>query len=358
MNPRTAQKINCLQEQVKELAKKVSDLELKNFYQSKLLQIGTDRYGIDLASMEWVDAVSALVDEKDAKKHNHGLGRICAAAGYTKQGYYDALGRKKEREAQEKAVLSKVKKIRALQPMMGTEKLYHELHREEELIYHISRDRLYNLLFHNGMLISMKRNGRRTTNSYHRFGYSSNLIYGMDITHPNQVFVSDITYIHVKDGFLYLVLVTDLYSRRIVGYDLSNSLSLQGSLRALKRACRTLGDAKEIIHHSDRGVQFASHKFRGYLQRKGMLSSMTEEDHVYENSVAERVNGILKHELGLSFVFRNFEMAANVISKAIRIYNSHRPHRALDYAYPDEVYFGKVKLNKKFQIKKRASISG
>lgn len=358
MDLRTAKRLKSLERQVKQLQKRVSDLELKNQFQSKLLEIGKERYGLDLAAREWSDAIRELRKEKRDQKQRYGLVRLCAAAGYTKQGFYDACARKDAQKAQEEAILLWVKNKRKEQPFMGTEKLYHELHREKDPIYHIGRDRLYNILFYNGMLIKMKRNGRRTTNSNHSYGYAPNLIYGLEITRPNQVLVNDITYIRVGYGFAYLVLITDLYSRRIIAYDFSNSLNHAGALRALKRACRLIGDTRGVIHHSDRGVQYASHKFRKYLKSKNMLCSMTEELHVYENAVAERVNGILKNELGLSFAFPNYQMAKKAIERAIRIYNFRRPHQSLDYAYPNEVYFGKVKLNKNFQVKKWASILG
>ena len=288
-----------------------------------------------------------MVRSKTKKRYSVEI--LSRSLGYSRQGYYTQLTLQKKRATQEAVVLLWVKEKRKEQPMMGTTKLYKELQKENNPLYHIGRDRLYEILWHHGLLLERKRNGRRTTNSNHWYGYAPNLIYNMEINHTNQVLVSDITYIRTGMGFGYLALITDYYSRRIVGWDYSQSLSLEGALRALKRACRHIVCTENMIHHSDRGIQYASNTYRKYLKKKGIFSSMTEDQHVYENALAERVNGILKQELGLGFRFVNHSYAKKAISKAISIYNKRRPHMSLDYKYPDEIYFENQENNTKLR---------
>jgi transposase InsO family protein len=149
--------------------------------------------------------------------------------------------------------------------------------------------------------------------------------------------VSDITYIATEDGFCYLSLITDVYSRKVVGYSLSQSLSIEGSLEALEKALASrTKKAQKLIHHSDRGVQYCSHAYVHRLQDAGITISMTEENHVYENALAERVNGILKMELGLGEKLLSYSVAQKLVSEAIDIYNNERLHMSLDYITPEQ----------------------
>ena len=159
------------------------------------------------------------------------------------------------------------------------------------------------------MLVKRKKVSYKTTYSYHHFYKHSNLIKDLNITAPNQVWVSDITYIRTINGFCYLALITDLYSRKIVGYDISDSLELAGCLRALKSAFRKAKPSKNLIHHSDRGIQYCSKQYVNELTKRQVKISMTEENHCYENAVAERVNGILKDEFYLDHYFTNTSTA-------------------------------------------------
>ena len=201
----------------------------------------------------------------------------------------------------------------------------------------MGRDRLFNLLRKNDMLIKKHKSYRRTTQSFHRFRKHRNLIRDLAITRPEQVFVSDITYIELMDGFCYLALITDAYSRKIVGYDLSLSLSIDGSLRALKMALvAKVAHPERLIHHSDRGIQYCSNAYVDTLVREGAKVSMTEENHVYENALAERVNGILKTEFMLGEKLRSFEIAKALVTEAIEIYNNERLHMSLGYVTPNQ----------------------
>ncbi len=165
------------------------------------------------------------------------------------------------------------------------------------------------------MLTLRKKYSARTTNSHHRFYKYSNIIKGIEITKPNQVWVSDITYIRTLKGFCYLVLITDMHSRKIVDYDLSDSLELKGCARGLNKAIYQAKDIKRLIHHSDRGIQYCNNVHTQILKRKKIKISITEENHCYENAMAERVNGILKDEFYLDQAFDNLNNTKKATKK-------------------------------------------
>jgi putative transposase len=202
----------------------------------------------------------------------------------------------------------------------------------------IGRDYLFKLLRRHGLLIKPRKNYRRTTNSMHRFWKYRNLIKDKNVVRRNEIFVSDITYIDTLEGFSYLVLITDLYSRKIVGWDLSQSLSVEGSQRALKMALQDVGEPEKLIHHSDRGLQFCSPAYTNILQSNKIAISMTEENHVYENAIAERVNGILKTEFMLGEKLKSFQYAYNLTKQAIQTYNEKRLHTTLNFQTPAARY--------------------
>jgi len=155
---------------------------------------------------------------------------------------------------------------------------------------------------------------------------------------PNQVFVSDITYLQTQEGFCYLALVTDFFSRKIVGWDLSRSLSIESSQRALLQALSRVLDTAALIHHSDRGIQYCSQGYVDILTNKNVMISMTEENHCYENAVAERLNGILKDEFSLGQILASFKTAQKLTQEAIHSYNNERPHSSLFYKTPSQCY--------------------
>jgi transposase InsO family protein len=202
----------------------------------------------------------------------------------------------------------------------------------------VGRDTLFNVLRQHNMLTLRKKYSAKTTNSYHRFYKYNNIIKDMEVTRPNQVWVSDITYIRTVKGFCYLALVTDMCSRKIVGYDLSDSLELSGCVRALNKAIYQAKNIKHLIHHSDRGIQYCSNVYTQILKRKKINISMTEENHCYENALAERVNGILKDEFYLDQVFTDTAHAKRAAKNAINLYNEIRLHLSLDYKTPNMVY--------------------
>ncbi len=202
----------------------------------------------------------------------------------------------------------------------------------------VGRDTLFNVLRKYNMLTLRKKTSARTTNSYHRFYKYSNIIKDLKVTRANQVWVSDITYIRTVKGFCYLALITDMYSRKIVGYDLSDSLELKGCVRALNKAINQAKNISGLIHHSDRGIQYCSNVYTQILKRKKIDISMTEENHCYENAMAERVNGILKDEFYLDQTFTDVQHAKRAAKSAINLYNEIRLHLSLDYKTPNMVY--------------------
>jgi len=232
-----------------------------------------------------------------------------------------------------------VKKERKEQPRVGGCKLHVALQPSfKEAGLKVGRDCLFDILREHDMLIRRKKATCRTTYSHHRFHKYKNLVKDMEVTGPNQVWVSDITYVRTVSGFCYLALITDMYSRKIVGYDLSDSLELAGCLRALRRALRAARPATRLVHHSDRGIQYCSNQYVDELKKHGIEISMTEENHCYENAMAERVNGILKDEFYLDQSFANVDLAKKTCDTAIRIYNTKRLHLSLSYKTPDEVF--------------------
>ncbi|MFT5248856.1 MAG: putative transposase [bacterium] len=202
----------------------------------------------------------------------------------------------------------------------------------------VGQDSLNKILREHKMLTLRKKYSMKTTNSHHRFYKYSNIIKDTEITRPNQVWVSDITYIRTLKGFCYLALITEMYSRKIVGYDLSDSLELKGCVRALNKAIYQAKNIKGLIHHSDRGIQYCSNVYTQILKRKKIDISMTEENHCYENAMAERVNGILKDEFYLDQTFANVAHAKRATKNAIKLYNEIRLHLSLDYKTPNMVY--------------------
>ena len=257
----------------------------------------------------------------------------------SRQNYYKKRTVRQHRQIEESFILALVRRERAVQPFLGGRKLLYLLKEEiQSASVSIGRDRFFRLLCRHGLLIKRRNSCPRTTNSRHRFEVYSNLLRDMTLTSPGQALVSDITYIRTDEGFMYLALVMDAYSRAIVGYDCSDSLESSGTLRALSMALRKLPRNSGAIHHSDRGCQYCNHTYINRLKRNGLRVSMTEENHCYENGQAERLNGILKKEYGLGGRFLRKADALRTVSESISLYNYRRPHQSLMYRCPMEVH--------------------
>ncbi len=268
-----------------------------------------------------------------------------------RQRYYRSFWIISNKQSKAAEVISKVKEVRVSMPRVGTRKLYHMLEGPLKEI-HVGRDKLFSVLRANHMLITPKRSYRKTTNSHHRFDKHKNLIENIEITRPEQVWVSDITYIGGR-GSTYLALITDAYSKKIMGYDLSNSLATEGTLRALKMADKQrMYKQKLLIHHSDRGFQYCSDDYQKLLKRKNITPSMTETYDPYANAIAERVNGILKQEFLLENYQVDIKTMKMIVEDAIRIYNTQRPHYSCFLNTPEKMHLQdkvKIKTYKKIE---------
>lgn len=232
-----------------------------------------------------------------------------------------------------------VQEIRRYQPRIGGKKLYKLLKGDlDNLEGSIGRDKFFDILRKRGLLVRRRKKYARTTESYHRFYKYKNKMKEKHLTGPNQAYVSDITYLRTRKGFVYLCLQTDAYSRLITGWDLSESLAIEGSIRALKMTMRQCRNPQGIIHHSDRGIQYCSKEYVEILKGREMEISMTEDNHCYENALAERVNGILKEEFLLDEEFADKASAFKAVKQAIETYNTRRPHWSLNLSTPRQIH--------------------
>jgi putative transposase len=267
------------------------------------------------------------------------ISQLSVGFGIQRDAYYKYLRRNNRSIATKSMVLLMVRERRKDQGREGCKKMHKAFCAEfQDKGLRVGRDKLFDILREHDMLVKRKRSYVKTTNSYHKFHKYTNLIKGLEINRPNQVWVSDITYIRLTQGHCYLALITDAYSRKIVGYDISDSLELAGCLRALKMAMWLARPERGLIHHSDRGLQYCSNQYVEQLQKHEIQISMTEENHCYENAMAERVNGILKDEFYLDQNFTSLDLARRASHNAIRIYNTKRLHLSLNYKTPEEVF--------------------
>ena len=233
-------------------------------------------------------------------------------------------------------MLAQVDALRVVQPRVGTRKLHDAL---AAAGVRVGRDELFTQLRESGRLVKRKRRATQTTYSRHGYAVAPNRLKTLTVTAPRQVVVSDITYLRLSRGaFAYLFLVTDLYSRHIVGWHVSRDLSHHAALVALDMARQTLGPVTGVVHHSDRGSQYCCHDYLARLQDLRMIPSMTDENHCYQNAVAERVNGILKDEFDLDAEFPTVIAAQQAAQQAIETYSTVRTHWSLGLQTPHSVF--------------------
>lgn len=263
---------------------------------------------------------------------------ICSWFGITRQAHYQKLRRQLETQQTERKILALVQSVRKRHPRMGGRKLLQKLGPEmAQEGLSIGRDRFFDLLARHDLLVAPTRHQRRTT--WAGFWRCPNLLEGLAITHVQQVWVGDITYLETEAGFCYLFLLTDAYSRYVVGYDLSTSLAVEGAKRALEMAIdQATLPLTGLIHHTDHGSQYTSRVYRQRLEEVGILSSMGEVGNCYDNALAERMNGILKLEYGLNNVFIDSDHAQLATKEAVWLYNFERPHLALEYQIPVKMH--------------------
>lgn len=281
--------------------------------------------------------MNGIADEARCNKIS--VKSLCGHAGMSRQNYYAMRRLRTRRTIDEGFILELVNRERHLQPRLGGRKLLHLLSSDlQEAGISIGRARFFELLAEHNLLVPRKPGKARTTFSRHSLPIFSNLLAEMTLTAPNQAWVSDITYIRTEQGFVYASLITDAYSRKIVGFSIEDSLEVSLSLKALDMALATLPPGSHPIHHSDRGCQYCSHAYVNRLREHSMPISMTEVLHCYENAKAERVNGILKQEYEMDRTFNTKEQARKALEQAVQLYNTRRPHTSLGYRVPEEVH--------------------
>jgi transposase InsO family protein len=270
---------------------------------------------------------------------------LCELAQMTPQNYYARRSLRSRREVDLALVLELVKAEREQQPRLGVRKLYYLIAPELKAAgVKLGRDQLFVELGKVGWLVERKPSQwPKTTQIDPNLPVFKNLIKRCPATGPNQVWVADITYIRTQEAFLYLALITDRWSRKIVGYHLGETLETEQVLKALAMALKGLKGSARPIHHSDRGCQYASHAYVEAIQKAGLVMSMTEKNHSAENAIAERVNGILKQEYWLDANFANRQQARQTTVHGICMYNTRRPHTALNFATPEQVHHGNQK---------------
>lgn len=265
---------------------------------------------------------------------------VCRQVGITRQNYYARRKARQRRRVDAELVVALVIEERKIQPRLGARKLHFML--KGRLVQEgvlLGRDRFLEVLRPKGLLLVPKpAEYPCTTDSRHCLPVFSNRIKGLAVSKPNEVWVGDLTYVRTAMGFLYLALLTDKVSRKVVGYHCGDTLAAGGCLAALKSALADLPAGATPIHHSDQGTQYCCHEYVNWVVAHGLSVSMTETDHCAENALAERMNGILKSEYGLGEEFKTQAGAHLAVAQAVHLYNNRRPHTALGYRTPQAAH--------------------
>ena len=262
----------------------------------------------------------------------------CTLFGVDRQVYYRSIKRRIIKQNKATLVAEMVLEIRSQMPRIGSRKLYFLLNQDLKTLK-IGRDKFIDILRANHLLVIPKRSYHITTNSHHRFRKYKNQVLDLQITRPEQVWVSDITYIGKREKPCYLSLITDAYSKKIVGYNVSDNLNTESSLVALKLAVKQRVN-KEIplIHHSDRGLQYCANEYQKELSKHKINPSITQNSDPYENAVAERINGILKQEFNIDKYNKDLPIMKQIIKETVAIYNEKRPHLSNHMLTPNQMH--------------------
>lgn len=259
---------------------------------------------------------------------------LCRLFGYSKQSYYKRLTLN-HRAENLFLVKPMVMKVRSQLPKTGGRKLYHMIKDEiRSSGIKMGRDKLFSFLRSEHLLIPTRKKYHKTTNSKHWLRKHPNQIKNLEINRPEQVWVADITYLSLKNKHFYLHLITDAYSKRIMGYQLSDNMQANTTLKALKQAISKRTYQDKLIHHSDRGLQYCSYDYIRTLQENNIEVSTTEQSDPYENAIAERVNGILKDEFMLDVNFESYSRMKKQVVQAIKAYNHIRIHWSIGFLTP------------------------
>ena len=275
----------------------------------------------------------------------------CTLFGIDRQVYYRRIKRRIIKQDKAQLAVNMVLDIRAQMPRIGSKKLYYLLNKDLKTLK-IGRDKFIDILRANHLLILPKRSYHITTNSHHRFRKYKNQLLDLQINKPEQVWVSDITYIGKRDKPCYLSLITDAYSKKIVGYNVSDNLNTESSLVALKLAVKQRKN-KEIplIHHSDRGLQYCANEYQKLLSKNNIKPSMTQNSDPYENAVAERINGILKQEFYIDKYNKDLPIMKQIIKETIDVYNGKRPHISNHMLTPNQMHQQNKLIMKTYKTK-------
>lgn len=279
---------------------------------------------------------------------NTGLSVLCGLVGKTRQAYYESEWREEKVQFEAAIIVDLVKRERQIAKRVGGKKLYLIL--REELQLHdiqIGRDKFLTVLRDNDLLVKRRRTRIQTTMSRHRLRKYPNIAKNLLIDRAEQLWVSDITYLRVDGVHHYLILITDAYSRKVVGYNFGRNMDTEFCMEALQTALRhRLFPDRCLMHHSDRGVQYCSSKYTKELKNSKIAISMTENGDPLENALAERMNRIFKDNFGLDQEFEDFDSASSIIGAAIDYYNSRLPHSSVDMLPPNEAHLKTGKLKK------------
>ncbi len=293
-----------------------------------------------------------MINELNSKYKEISLTRICRLFGITRQAYYQHHWRRESNDLEYGLILQEIEQIRSLHKSMGVRKLYEKL--DDFLRDHnikIGRDALFELLSRHGLLVRKRKKRISTTMSYHRFHKWPNLIKDFVPDKPNQLYVSDITYWKIRNGYVYISLITDAFSHKIVGYNVAETLEAIECIKSLRMALSALKaeSHSSLTHHSDRGIQYCSTEYIKLLIENNINVSMTETGDPRDNAIAERVNGIIKNEYLEHHKISTILEAKSLLDKAVKLYNEDRPHMSIDYQSPDKIHYSNIKPKRKWK---------
>ncbi|MUG29071.1 IS3 family transposase [Aeromonas salmonicida] len=325
------------EQRIKELEQQLALMSQKAQFFEAVVDVLKHDYGVSIGKK----ATRQVLSQRQVERLT--IVRACLFLGISRQAYYKRNRVADVRHAQGLQVVRFVRQVRLRQPRVGTRKLHYLLQGQDDVWLKVGRDRLFQILAEHRLLVPPRRAYHKTTHSFHRFYRHPNLLKAgpeqVTPVAPEQVWVADITYLPARSGPLYLSLVTDAYSRKIVGHHVHEGMHAESVAMAFKKALKQRRGGGELIHHSDRGVQYCSGLYQSLHERYGVRCSMTDGYDCYQNALAERVNGILKGELLLQSP-QDLAQAREMVREAVDIYNVERPHHALKYRTPDAVHRG------------------
>lgn len=287
-----------------------------------------------------------MIQETKDDNPRTSLKRICRLLGVSRQAHYQCMQVQEKLGMAQSMVLEQVQTVRQDHPALGTRKLYSKLgpFLEEHKIK-MGRDALFDLLAGQQLLVRNRSRKIYTTQSFHWLKKYLDLTSGINLVRPNQLWVSDITWYKTNAGPMYISLITDAYSHKIVGYNVSDDLEATGCIAALQMALKPLGTNASsffLTHHSDRGSQYCCKDYTQLLKENGINISMTEDGNPRKNAVAERVNGIIKQEYLTHYKVKNLKEAKELLAEVVALYNEQRPHLSCAMQAPETIHQQKM----------------